>query len=166
METLQWIELNKKYLPAHRCGCTQTMMTNQITGSWRDIPQHRKHSSATSSPVPAARENTVLCNPSVKQKHYSDFNIKCYTTHLFAELEVNRFAITTHTVQHAGFDAISTHCSVTELASAPVCRETFHHQITHSQTASCTINIKMCLMESNSRAGIYFIFHWKFCCLW
>lgn len=52
------------YLPAHSCGCTQTMLTNQTAGSWQDIPQHRKHSSATSFPVPAMVENRVLLTQS------------------------------------------------------------------------------------------------------
>lgn len=50
---------------------------------------------------------------------------KCHTANLFAELEVNGFAVTSHTVQHASFDAISTHCSITELTSTPICREAF-----------------------------------------
>lgn len=53
---------------------------------------------------------------------------KWHTTHLFAEPEVNRFAVATYTVQHAGFDAISTNCSVTQLTGTPICRVVFHQQ--------------------------------------
>lgn len=48
------------YLPAHRSVCTLTMVTSQTAGSWLDILQYRKHSSATSSPGPTARENGII----------------------------------------------------------------------------------------------------------
>ena len=52
--------ITSQYLPVHRYECTRTMVTNQTVDSWRDIPPHRKHSSATSSLGPAAREKRVL----------------------------------------------------------------------------------------------------------
>lgn len=46
--------------------------------------------------------------------------LKGPVAYLFTEFKVYRFAITAYAVQHARFDATSTHSSLTQLARAPV----------------------------------------------
>ena len=111
------------------CECTQTMVTSQKAGSLWGTPPYRKRSSATSFLDPAARQCHYVSFSLFNLKHLKRFDHrKWYTSHLFAELEVNRFTIATHTVKHASFDTISTHCSLTQLTGTPICRIVFHQQ--------------------------------------
>lgn len=111
------------YLPVHKCESTRTTVTSQITGNSQGIPLHRMHSFATFSRDPAAKKHhSIFISPT---RIYSGLKEKGhYTSYLITEGEVYRFAITTHTVQHACFDSISTHCFVTKLTGTPVCRDT------------------------------------------
>lgn len=98
-EKVKWLHT---YLRAHMYGYSQTMVTSQTADSWWDTPPNRKHSSATSSPGPTGQHRfnftQSFSNLLTVVHHEDNCSQWINVNHLFAELEINRFAVAPHTV--------------------------------------------------------------------